>query len=129
MGMQAGQPQIQMIPTEELRNLIHDIFTALDVAADDVRIVVDALLDATLSGYDAHGVMRVPRYVDELRRGAIVTRGEFKILKETASSAYVDAGRALGPVTATRAIHLACEKASVCGIGCVSTKNSNDIGR
>lgn len=125
----ANDSQIQMISTSELQNLMSDVFTALDVAPNDVQIVVDALMDATLSGYDAHGVMRVPRYADELRKGLINACGEFKILKETASSAYVDAGQALGPVTATRAIDLACEKAAVTGIGCVSTKNSTDIAR
>jgi LDH2 family malate/lactate/ureidoglycolate dehydrogenase len=118
-----------MITADTLRNLMSDIFTALDVAPDDVEIVVDALMEATLSGYDAHGVMRVPRYADELRQGISAARGEFKILKESAASAYVDAGRALGPVTATRAVDLACEKAAVAGVGCVSTRNSNDIGR
>ena len=127
--MQASQPKIQLIAVEDLRNLMGDLFAALDVPPDDIRLVVDALVDATLSGYDAHGVMRVPRYVDELQRGVSRARAEFTILKETVSSAYVDAGRALGAVTATRAIQLACAKAAVSGIGCVSTKNSNDIGR
>lgn len=127
--MQASQPEVQLIAAEDLRNLMGDIFTALNVPPNDVQIVVETLLDATLSGYDAHGVMRVARYADELRQGVADARGEFKILKESVSSAYVDAGRALGAVTATRAIHLACEKAAATGIGCVSTKNSNDIGR
>src|SRR5688572_17855466 len=113
----ATSPQIQSIAAPDLQNLMSDVFAALDVAPDDVRMVVDALLDATLSGYDAHGVMRLPRYADELRQGMIRARGEFTILKETASSAYVDAGHALGPVTATRAIALACEKAAATGIG------------
>lgn len=117
------------VTSDVLRDLMHGVFTALDVSAEDATIVVDALMDATLSGYDAHGVMRVPRYADELRRGISVARGEFTVIKESAASAYVDAGRALGPVTATRAIDLACEKAALSGIGCVSTKNSNDIGR
>ena len=129
MSNSVAGSQHQMIRAADLRNLIKDIFAALDVNPDDIQMVVDALMEATLSGYDSHGVMRVARYVDELRRGAIDGRGEFKILKETAAMAFVDGGRALGAVTATRAINLACEKASTVGIGCVSTRNSNDIGR
>lgn len=127
--MQPAIDETPIIPADLLRNLMEEVFHAMDVPPADVRLVVDALLDASLSGYDAHGVMRVPRYVEELRQGISVAQGEFKILKESAGSAYVDAGRALGPVTATKAIALACEKAKTAGIGCVSTTNSNDIGR
>lgn len=127
--MPSRNVEISTVAVDDLRDLMSDIFLALDVAADDVRIVVDALLEASLSGYDAHGVMRVPRYAAELRQGKIAANGAFSILRESAASAYVDAGRALGPITATRAIDLACEKAATAGIGCVSTKNSNDIGR
>jgi LDH2 family malate/lactate/ureidoglycolate dehydrogenase len=127
--MHTENSETPMITAGNLRKLMRDVFSALDVAPDDVEIVVDSLMEATLAGYDAHGVMRVPRYVDEIRQGVIIARGTFTILNESAASVYVDAGRALGPVTATRAIQLACEKAAASGIGCVSTKNSNDIGR
>ena len=129
MGNLAENATFQMIEAGTLRTLMDDVFGALHVPADEIRMVVDALMEATLSGYNSHGVMRIPRYVEELQRGNIIAGAEFKILKETASSAYVDAGRALGPVTATLAVNLACEKAADTGIGCVSTKNSNDIGR
>jgi LDH2 family malate/lactate/ureidoglycolate dehydrogenase len=122
-------PPAHTIPAESLRGLITHVFTALDVTAEDTARVVVALMEATLSGYDAHGVMRVPRYADELRRDEIDPRGAFTLLRETAASAYVDAGNALGPVTAARAVELACQKAASVGIGCVSTTNSNDIGR
>lgn len=127
--MPSSHIEISTVAAADLRNLMHDVFVSLGVAVDDVQIVADALLEASLSGYDAHGVMRVPRYAAELRAGKIAAQGAFTILRESAASAYVDAGQALGPVTASRAIDLACAKAAVTGIGCVSTKNSNDIGR
>jgi LDH2 family malate/lactate/ureidoglycolate dehydrogenase len=122
-------PEPFTIPVAVLHALMTDVFTAHDVTAEDARLVADALVEASLSGYDAHGVMRVPRYADDLRRGVIAPRGAFTILKETAASAHVNGGRALGPVTATRAVALACAKAAAVGVGCVSTCNSNDIGR
>jgi LDH2 family malate/lactate/ureidoglycolate dehydrogenase len=129
VNIRATNQPMQTIAVTDLRHLMTDVFAAFEVSPEDVEMVVDALMEASLSGYDSHGVMRVPRYVDELRRGVTVARGEFQILKETVSSAYVDAGHALGAVTATRALQLACEKAAGAGIGCVSTKNSSDIGR
>ncbi|MEX1021273.1 MAG: Ldh family oxidoreductase [Litorilinea sp.] len=112
-----------------LRRLMTDVFTALDVAPEDTARAVAPLMEATLAGYDSHGVMRLPRYAAALRGGAIDPRGAFTLLRETPAAAYVDAGNALGPVTATRAVEVACAKARQVGIGCVSTVNSNDIGR
>lgn len=117
------------IAANDLERLMHDVLMALNLEESDVTGVVGALLEATLSGYDSHGVMRIPRYAAALQQGEIDPRGKFTILRETAASAWVDAGNALGPVTATRAVELACTKARVTGIGCVSTTNSNDIGR
>ena len=117
------------VAAADLRRLMTDVFAAMAVNQEDVQIVVDALMEATLAGYDSHGVMRIPRYVQELRQGVMLPRGEFRILRETAAAAHVDAGRALGAVTATRALTLACEKATAVGIGAVATINSTDIGR
>lgn len=92
-------------------------------------MVVEPLMEASLSGYNAHGIMRVPRYVREIQRGEIALNAPFTLLNETVSVAHVDAGNGLGAITATRSVELACRKAQTTGIGCVSTKNSNDIAR
>lgn len=117
------------IAATDLARLMHHVFLAHHVAAEDTERVVAALMEATLAGYDSHGVMRVPRYAAALARREIDPAGRFSILSETPAVAHVDAGNGLGPVTATRAVELACAKARTIGIGCVSTRNSNDIGR
>lgn len=120
---------VQAISAHALRALMGDVFAALDVPPEDTGRVVDALMEATLAGYDSHGVMRVPRYADALRGGEIDAQGAFAVRNETPAAAWIDAGNALGPVTAARAVELACAKAQTVGIGCVSTTNSNDVGR
>ncbi len=114
---------------ESLCDLLEAVFRRLGVPEEECDIVVGTLLEASLSGYDSHGVMRVPRYVAGLRRGEIRPGAAIKILKETPACALVDGGRGLGPVTATFGVRLAGRKARQVGIGCVSIVNANDIAR
>lgn len=92
--------------------------------------VVDVLLEASLSGYDSHGVMRIPRYIDECHNGIIAAQAIPSIMKDSGGPiAMVDGELALGPVTANFAVEAAVEKARLFGIGCVTTCNTNDIAR
>jgi uncharacterized oxidoreductase len=117
------------LASDVMRRLMVDILHASEVPAGECEIIADVLLEASLSGYDSHGIMRIPRYVDAIRQGTMIPGAKTEILNETPASAHLDAGWGLGPVTATHAIRLAGDKARQTGIGCVSTTHSNDIAR
>lgn len=127
--MHSQKPEAVRVRSEVMRELIHDILQELDVPLDACSIVAETLLEASLSGYDSHGVMRIPRYVDELRAGTMIPNAEIKVIRETPACAHLDGGRGLGPVIATYAVRLASQKAKETGIGCISIVNSNDIAR
>jgi len=124
-----GSEEVVRISKESLCDLLAALFRKLGVPEEESDIVVGTLLEASLAGYDSHGVMRVPRYVTGLQRGEINPGAAIKILKETPACAHVDGGRGLGPVTATFGIRLASRKARRSGIGCVSIVNANDVAR
>ena len=117
------------IDSTALRNLMTDVFSALGVPGADCDVLVDALLEASLAGYDSHGIMRVHMFHGDIRSGEIVPDAAVQTLNETASSAYLDANHGIGPVAATTAVTIACEKAAQTGVGCVSVTRSNDIAR
>jgi len=112
-----------------LTNYMHTFFARLDVAEDERTILVDTLMEASLAGYNSHGIMRLPMYAKGIRQGYIRLGAKIQVRQETAATAYVDGGWGLGPVTATAAMEMACQKATQVGIGCVSVVNSNDIAR
>ena len=117
------------VPAETLRQLMQDIFEASKVPEHERTIVVDALVESSLAGYDSHGVMRIPMFYKDLRDGHINPAAELEIVQETAASALINAHRAFGPVAATRAREIAGNKAREAGIGCVSVTGSCDIAR
>ena len=110
-----------------VRALMQDVLQGLEVPEDESALVADTLLEASLVGYDPHGIMRLPKYVDGIRKGTMLPGANIEIVRETSSCVYLDGGWALGPVTAWRAVHLASTKARQTGVGCVSTFRSNDI--
>jgi LDH2 family malate/lactate/ureidoglycolate dehydrogenase len=112
-----------------LRALMVDILTALDVPDDECAIVVNSFMEATLAGYDSHGIMRIPMYFDDIRSGQMVPGASLDTVTETPASALLDANYGLGPVIAERSLAVACDKARQTGIGCVSVTRSNEIAR
>lgn len=112
-----------------MRELTETIFRRLAVPEAEVRVLADTLMEASLSGYPSHGVMRIPRYVHGIRCGDIVPGASIEVVDETLSVARLDAHQAPGPVSAVHAVRLAMEKAAATGVGVVTVVNGNDVAR
>ena len=120
---------VEVVDSGALSNVMADILTALGVPDDECAIVTSSFMEATLAGYDSHGIMRIPMYFDDIRSGNMVPGASLDTLTETPASALLDANYGLGPVVAERALAVACDKARQTGIGCVSVTRSNEIAR
>ena len=117
------------ISSSSLRQLMLDVFGRLGVPPEDAATVAGILCEASLSGYDSHGVVRVAMYAGDLRQGRTRPEGELKLLRESAGSAHLDAGFSLGPLACVRAFEIAAEKARASGCGCVTILNCTDVAR
>ena len=109
------------------RALIRAVLERLGASPDAVTATVDQLVEASLTGYDAHGIMRIPTYVKCIGQGTIIPGAVPQIVKESPASALLDAHLGLGPLAARLAVDLAGDKARVTGVGCVSITRANDI--
>ena len=101
---------------ERLRALVGDIFVRAGMTEPNARTVAEVLVWAELRGMGSHGVMRVPRYVDLMRRGDLNGRPQIKTT-ESGATITVDCDRAAGPVAMVHATELAIAKARDVGIG------------
>jgi LDH2 family malate/lactate/ureidoglycolate dehydrogenase len=100
-----------------LGGLVKEIFVRAGMTAEHAGTVADVLLWADLRGMGSHGVMRVPRYVELIRRGDLNVVPKMKSITETAACTLFDADRAAGPVAMMHATGLAISKARDAGIG------------
>lgn len=94
----------------------------------DANVVGDALVEANLRGHDSHGVIRIPKWVSGLEIGAINPMTKVETVRETAASAFLDGGNALGPVVGVKASDMAIHKAKLVGIGIVIIRKASHIG-
>lgn len=112
-----------------LEKFMADVFVKLGVPADDAKIVADVLITSDKLGIDSHGIGRFkPIYIDRINAGILNPVTKIDVLKETYTTAILDANDGMGHVVSKKAMEMAIEKARVYGMGMVTVKNSSHYG-
>ena len=112
---------------ERLRALVAEIFVRAGMEESNARTVAEVLVWAELRGLGSHGVMRVPRYVEWMRRGDL--NGQPRITtKESGATLTIDADRAAGPVAMVQAAERAVAKARDTGIALALVRSTTHTG-
>lgn len=104
------------------------VFAKKGVALEDAAICADVLLAADLRGFDTHGLSRLAYYCTRLDSGVTVPRVRLEIVKETATTAVVDAHHSIGHAVGHHAMEMAIAKARKAGLGSVAVRNSTHFG-
>jgi LDH2 family malate/lactate/ureidoglycolate dehydrogenase len=123
-----GSGAAARVSAQELRTFVRALFSTSGLDGRDAAIMADSLVEADLRGTHSHGVIRLPFLVERLLKGGAKTQPDIKVVNEAPSTALLDGDRALGAITAARAMDLAVSKARAQGIGFVSARNSDFIG-
>lgn len=118
------------VTRESLGAFVVEVLRAMGLPAEEAEIFGGALLFSELRFHPGHGqgVKKLRRYGDRFSRGLIEPGARWELIKESPALALIDAHNGIGTVAATRAMHLAIEKAKVCGIGQVVVRNSTHFG-
>ena len=86
------------------------------------------MIEADLTGADAHGVFRLPKYVKRLRGGGFNPKPDIRVEKTAAATALVDGDNGMGHLVMARAAETAIELARDAGVAWVGTRRSNHAG-
>jgi ureidoglycolate dehydrogenase (NAD+) len=116
----------------ELTRFFHDVFIAKGMREADAATVAEVLAWANLRGVDSHGAMRIPSYLEQIRKGEFDPTATPRLRTLLPATFMLECARAAGPVcmmqTAAHAIEIA-EKFGV-GVGLVSdTSHTGAVGR
>ena len=117
------------IGAERLTAFVTEIFAKAGCSAAEAHRVGESLVDANLTGHDSHGVVRVPRYVTQLKDGTVVAGRTVKVISETPVLAVVDAEYGYGAWVTPQAVDIGIGKAQAMGLACVTLRNAGHIGR
>lgn len=119
---------IRRISGAALQSFLNDVFRACGMPQADAATVADAMLEADLTGSDAHGVFRLAGYVRQLKKGVFNPSARISVIERGPATALIDGDQGLGHVVMTYAAKLAVELARASGVGWVGAKRSNHAG-
>ena len=86
------------------------------------------MIEADLTGFDAHGIVRLGNYCNWIKSGRVNAKASIKVLQRSAATALVDGDDGIGHLVMTYAMNLAIELARESGVGWVGARNSNHAG-
>lgn len=114
---------------ETLRSFSIESLNKAGVPRHDAEIIADVLLEADKLGIDSHGINRLkPIYLDRIADGIVNPVTKVDIVKESPTTALLDANNGMGHVAAKQAMQMAIDKAKEFGMGMVAVRNSSHYG-
>ncbi len=122
------QSQTTNYSHEHLADFTTQVFEHYGIPRGDAQLAAGVLSASDLRGIESHGVARLLAYAGLLKEGRVNPRPNLKILRETPSTAAIDADNGLGLVTGPRANEIAMEKAEAVGSGWVTVNHANHFG-
>lgn len=117
------------IPWQLADDFMTEVFVKYGVPKEDARLCADVLLESDRRGIESHGCNRFkPIYIDRIKAGILNPVTRIDILKETATTAVLDANDGMGMVASKKAMDICIEKAHKYGMGMVAVRNSSHYG-
>ena len=116
------------VPASVLIGFIADALGTCGLPAADARRVGELMVEADLTGADAHGVFRLPQYVRRLRQGGMNPAPRIAVSRRAPAVAVVEGDDAMGHLVMDRAAETAVEIAREAGVAWVGARASNHAG-
>lgn len=117
------------VPWDLLDDFMTAVFVKLGVPENDARLCSDVLLESDRRGIESHGCNRFkPIYVDRIRAGILNPVTKIDVLRETPTTAVLDANDGMGMVAGKKAMELCIDKARKYGMGMAAVRNSSHYG-
>lgn len=117
-----------LVESEALERFVAEVLLRVGLNDEDARTGAEVIVECDRRGVSSHGLVALPAYVRQARRGGINPHPQWRILAEKPSIARIDADRGMGQVSGVKAMRLAVLKARETGFGSVTLFNSNHFG-
>ena len=124
----AGGPPRVYATRDAADAFVRRLLDAHGVPAEDAAIIAHCLVRADLRGVDTHGIVRLPGYLDRVRKKLTNTSPKLVVEKKTPVAGLLDGQNAFGFLVGTKAMQEAIAMARDYGIGMVAAKHSNHFG-
>jgi len=116
------------VPAPAIAGLIEDAMVAVGLPPADASKVAALMLEADLTGADAHGVFRLPQYVRRIRARGVNPRAAIAVEQTAPATATVDGDNGMGHLVMARVAETAIALARETGVAWVGARRSNHAG-
>jgi L-2-hydroxycarboxylate dehydrogenase (NAD+) len=116
------------LPAKVIEAFIAESFKAVGLPDADAAKVAELMIEADLTGADAHGVFRLPMFAKRVQKGGCNTKPAIRVEKTAAATALIDGDNGMGHLVMAKAAEVAVELAREAGVAWVGTHHSNHAG-
>jgi len=114
---------------ETIEKISVEALKSAGVPGPDAKIIAEVLLEADKLGIDSHGINRLkPIYLDRIKDGILNPVTKVDIIRESPTTAVLDANNGMGHVVSRQAMQMCIDKAKNYGMGMVAVRNSSHYG-
>ncbi|BCJ89947.1 lactate dehydrogenase [Terrihabitans soli] len=117
-----------IVPVGHLKAFGIDVLVRSGIPSGDAAKIIDLMVDADLTGAEAHGMYRLPQYVKRIRAGGVNKTPNITVNRTAAATALVDGDNGMGHLVMSRAGETAVKLAQDSGVGWVGVRGSNHAG-
>ena len=115
-------------PAADLVAFIMSAYRAVGLSADAASNAAQLMAEADLVGADAHGIFRLPQYIERIEAGGINRHPDIAVTRTAPATARVDGDNGLGHLVVNRAAETAIAMARETGVAWVGIRGSNHAG-
>ena len=119
---------MKKIGIESLHHFAVEAMCACGMTDQDAHTVADVLVSTDTFGVTTHGTKNLYGYAQKMQAGGLDAKAIPTVEAQGPAWAMLNGNRAMGMVTACRAMELAVDKAKSAGIAYVGVKNSCHFG-
>jgi LDH2 family malate/lactate/ureidoglycolate dehydrogenase len=111
-----------------IKAFIQGALQSVGLPEADAQEVAILMMEADLTGADAHGIFRLPQYVQRIQAGGINPRPAIRVNRTAPATALVDGDNGMGHLVMSRAAEAAIAMARETGVAWVGAHHSNHAG-
>jgi LDH2 family malate/lactate/ureidoglycolate dehydrogenase len=117
-----------LVASSAIVAFIKDAMRTVGMPEADAGKVAELMVEADLTGADAHGVFRLPQYIRRIKAGGVNPKATVKVEKTAPATATVDGDNGMGHLVMQRAADTAVALAKETGVAWVGARRSNHAG-
>ena len=125
----AGEVRTVSISRSEVLSISEEILQLVGTPKEYALSVAESLVQAQEVGHASHGIIRLLEYTDSVKRKVIDPEIRPTIFRDEGATAVIDSHWGWGQIACKYAVDVVSKKAKELGIGIVSIKDCNHIGR